>query len=141
MNALGIHLLIEMQDCSPISLDDIDHVRNAMLTAARETGVTVLGDKFHKFSPQGVTGVVAIAESHLTIHTWPEYKYAAADVFTCGDSFDPRIAAAVLVRELNCKKPQITEIKRGLSIGFRPSKTQMQTQVPVLAASKGYRGE
>lgn len=139
LNALGIHLLIEMQDCSPISLDDIDHVRNAMLTAARETGVTVLGDKFHKFSPQGVTGVIAIAESHLTIHTWPEYKYAAADIFTCGSSFDPHVAAAVLIRELACKKPQITEVMRGVSIAPRLHKTQ--TQVPVLTASKGNRGE
>ena len=131
MNALGIHLLIEMQECSPILLDNIDYVRNAMLSAARETGVTILGDKFHKLSPQGVTGVIAIAESHLTVHTWPEYGFAAADVFTCGSSFDPHIAASVLIRELGCKKPQIIEVKRGASIGSRPHK-------PVLsAASKG----
>jgi len=131
LNALGIHLLIEMQDCSPILLDNIDHVRNAMLTAARESGATILGDKFHKFSPQGVTGVIAIAESHLTVHTWPEYGFAAADVFTCGSNCDPHAAASILIRELGCKKPQITEIKRGISVSPRLHKPAMS------AAAKG----
>ena len=127
MNALGIHLLIEMQDCDRILLDDLDIVQSAMVDAARETGVTILGRTFHKFSPQGVTGVIAIAESHLSVHTWPEYGYAAADIFTCGTSFDPHIAARLLIERLGCKKPTITEVKRGvLSKGPLPHKPIQQ---------------
>jgi S-adenosylmethionine decarboxylase proenzyme len=60
-----------------------------MLTAAIKCGAVILGDSFHRFSPQGVSGVVVIAESHLSVHTWPEYGYAAVDVFTCGTTVDP----------------------------------------------------
>ena len=85
-----------------------------MLGAAREAGATVVGQSFHKFDPVGVTGIVAIAESHLCIHTWPEYGYAAADIFTCGEEFDPRKAAEVLIGKLDCSQPAIKEIQRGL---------------------------
>jgi len=54
-----------------------------MLAAAKESGATILGESFHQFSPQGVSGVIIIAESHLTVHTWPEHGYAGADIFTC----------------------------------------------------------
>ena len=79
MNALGIHLILELQECRPDLLDDLDYVQQTLLEAAESTGATIIGNTFHKFSPQGVTGVVAIAESHVCIHTWPEYGYAAAD--------------------------------------------------------------
>lgn len=114
MNALGIHLLLELKACDPNLLDDLEYVRGALLEAASSVGATVVGDTFHKFSPYGVTGIVAIAESHLCIHTWPEHGYAAADIFTCGDSLKPRKAAAVIVRKLKSREPTITEIRRGL---------------------------
>ena len=85
-----------------------------MLRAARETGATVIDTIFHQFSPQGVTGVVAIAESHLCIHTWPELGYAAVDIFTCGESFDPDEAASLIVEAVECKDPEVTEVERGL---------------------------
>jgi S-adenosylmethionine decarboxylase proenzyme len=85
-----------------------------MLTAAQDVGATVVGESFHRFSPQGVTGILAIAESHISIHTWPEYAYAAADIFSCGSSFHPREAAARLVDQLESRDPQIKEIQRGL---------------------------
>ena len=84
-----------------------------MKGAAERSGATIIGESFHKFDPIGVTGIVAIAESHLCIHTWPEYKYAAADVFTCGDGFDPREVARLLIEKLSCANPMITEIQRG----------------------------
>ena len=84
-----------------------------MLGAAKAVGATVINDTFHKFSPYGITGVVVIAESHLCIHTWPEYSYAAVDIFTCGDGFDPRNAAKYLIEELGSTKPNVTELKRG----------------------------
>ena len=84
MDALGRHLLLELNDCNREVLDDLDYIRQAMRGAAEQAGATIVGESFHKFDPIGVTGIVAIAESHLCIHTWPEYGYAAADVFTCG---------------------------------------------------------
>ncbi len=84
-----------------------------MLDAAEETGATVIGEIFHQFSPQGVTGVVAIAESHLCIHTWPEYGYAAVDIFTCGEGFDPTEASRIIVDRLESRDHDVTEVMRG----------------------------
>ena len=85
-----------------------------MLHAAEETGATVIGEIFHQFSPQGVTGVVAIAESHVCIHTWPEFGYAAVDIFTCGEGFEPTDAAALIIEQLESRSPEITEVARGV---------------------------
>jgi S-adenosylmethionine decarboxylase len=84
-----------------------------MLNAAMETGATVIGQIFHQFNPQGVTGVIAIAESHLCVHTWPEYSYAAVDIFTCGESFEPREAARLIIDAIESSDPELTEIIRG----------------------------
>ena len=84
-----------------------------MMNAAEETGATIIGEIFHQFAPQGVTGVVAIAESHLCIHTWPEHGYAAVDIFTCGASFDPTEAARLIVEKLESRDSDITEVIRG----------------------------
>ena len=116
MNALGRHLLIELQDCNREVLNDLDFLRNAMLEAAVECGATVLGDSFHHFNPQGVSGVVVIAESHLSIHTWPEYGYAAVDVFTCGTTVEPTRAAEALIVKLGARKHSLMEIQRGLLV-------------------------
>jgi S-adenosylmethionine decarboxylase proenzyme len=114
LNALGKHLLLELQGCSEEVLDDVGFLREAMLSAANECGATVVGESFHQFSPQGVSGVVVIAESHLFIHTWPEYGYAAADIFTCGNSVQPETAAQVLLRKLNSKNHSMVEMRRGI---------------------------
>lgn len=114
MNALGKHLLIELQDCDREVLNDLGYLREALMEAAVECGATVLGESFHPFNPQGVSGVVVIAESHLSIHTWPEYGYAAADIFTCGDSVQPEKAAEVLIDRLGAKNHSVIEIQRGL---------------------------
>lgn len=114
MNALGLHVLLELRDCNRALLDDLSFVRSTLLRAARETGATVINDIFHQFSPQGVTGVVAIAESHLCIHTWPEHGYAAADIFTCGDDFSPTDAASIIIAAFECEDPEVTEVTRGL---------------------------
>ena len=85
-----------------------------MLAAASEAKATVLGESFHQFSPQGVSGVVIIAESHLFIHTWPECGYAAVDIFTCGNFVQPEKAAQKIIRGLGAKNPSILEIRRGI---------------------------
>ena len=116
MNALGRHLLVELHDCDREALNDLEFIREVMLQAAISCGAEVLGDSFHRFSPQGVSGVVVIAESHISIHTWPEHGYAAADVFTCGTKVNPEIAAEVLIEKLGSKSHTLTEILRGVLI-------------------------
>jgi S-adenosylmethionine decarboxylase proenzyme len=114
LNALGTQILLELKDCNRDLLNDLPHIRDSLLQAARKTGATVIGQSFHQFSPQGVTGVIAIAESHLCIHTWPEYGYAAVDIFTCGEGFKPLDAVALVVDSLECADHSVTEIQRGV---------------------------
>lgn len=114
MNALGRHLLLELKDCNGDVLNDLDFLRNCLCETAEQIGATVVNDSFHQFCPQGVSGVVVIAESHICIHTWPEYNYAAVDVFTCGDSVDPQEAVRLLVEKLGSKDPSFIELKRGI---------------------------
>ena len=114
MNALGKHLLLELKDCNKEVLNDLSFLKDTLVTAANECGATVLGESFHQFNPQGVSGVVVIAESHLFIHTWPEYGYAAADIFTCGNSVQPEKAAELLIEKLSPNNHSIIEIQRGI---------------------------
>ena len=114
MNALGKHLLLELKDCNKEVLNDVGFLKGALITAAGEAGAIVLGESFHQFNPQGVSGVVIIAESHLCIHTWPEYGYAAVDIFTCGNSVQPEKAAEILVGKLGSKSHSMMEIQRGI---------------------------
>ena len=116
MTVLGYHVLLELRDCNPTLLNDLNYIRQAMLTAANDVGATVVGESFHRFSPQGVTGILAIAESHISIHTWPEYGYAAADIFTCGSTFPPMEAAGRLAEKLECRDAEFKEIERGLVV-------------------------
>lgn len=114
MYALGTHLLVELRECNPEILRSFDRVRSIMVSAARDAKATVIDVSFHEFNPFGISGVVVIAESHLTIHTWPEYNYAAVDIFTCGDIIKPEVAASYLITEFECKNPSIVEMKRGI---------------------------
>lgn len=114
MKALGTHLLLELKSCKVELLDDLPFIQDALIYAAQSTGATIIGHTFHKFSPQGVTGVVAIAESHVCIHTWPEHAYAAADIFTCGEGFDPQKASDILVEKLEAKDVSVQELQRGI---------------------------
>lgn len=113
MNALGLQLILELRECNALLLDDLNFLRDNLIAAALSMGATIVGQTFHKFSPQGVTGVVAIAESHLCIHTWPEYCYAALDIFSCSEEFDCHGTAQLLVSKLEAKDYSITELKRG----------------------------
>lgn len=113
MNPLGTHLLLDLRQCNPDLLDDLQYIKQAMMRAATEAGATVLGENFHKFNPLGVTGIIAISESHLAIHTWPEHGYAAVDIFTCGSSFGYQKAAQLIIERLECAEHRTTELKRG----------------------------
>jgi len=114
LNALGKHLLLELKDCDKGVLDELSFLKGILLAAAGEAGATVLGESFHQFKPQGVSGVVMIAESHLLIHTWPEHGYAAVDIFTCGNSVQPEKAAELIIRKLKAKNYSILEMQRGI---------------------------
>jgi len=114
MKALGIHLLIELTSCNRHKIDSVDYLEKIMAQAAEIAGATVLKTAFQDFNPQGVSGVVVIAESHLTIHTWPEYGYAAIDIFTCGSRVDPWRAAAYLKEHLEAGDVQIRDFRRGI---------------------------
>ena len=121
MNALGTHVMLELRDCNPQLLDDLAYIKDVMIRAADGVGAQILGESFHQFYPQGVTGIVAIAESHLCIHTWPEYGYAAADIFTCGTSIKPQEAAQFIIDQLESQEPSIVEVKRGISPQLVPA--------------------
>lgn len=95
-------------------LDDLEFLKQSLHSAAVRSGATVVGDSFYHFSPQGVSGVVNIAESHISIHTWPECGYAALDVFTCGDRVEPEEAARLISESLEAKHCSLVELKRGL---------------------------
>ncbi|HHY06547.1 MAG TPA: S-adenosylmethionine decarboxylase proenzyme [Clostridia bacterium] len=118
MNALGRHVLAEIFGCSFEVLNDVKKVEENMVNAALEAGAEVREYVFHKFSPQGVSGVVVISESHLAIHTWPELGYAAVDVFTCGEKVNPWDACNFLVEKFKAEYMTANEVKRGLIEGM-----------------------
>ncbi len=113
LKALGRHLILEFYGCTPEALDHKEKIEEILVSAAENAGAHVIHPFFHKFSPQGVSGMVIIAESHLSIHTWPEYGYAAVDVFVCGDYVDCDLAYETIRSALEAKSSQIMEFKRG----------------------------
>lgn len=112
--SLSEHILADFYGCTESILKDNELIQQYMHEAAEKANATIVSEKFHTFSPWGVSGVIIIKESHLTIHTWPEYKYAAVDLFTCGDTLDLRSAMQYLEEKLGCKKMEYNDISRGL---------------------------
>jgi S-adenosylmethionine decarboxylase len=113
LKTIGRHLIAEFYGCNRETLDDPERIRRHMLAAAEKVGATVVGEVFHRFSPQGVSGSVVIAESHLSIHTWPETGYVAVDIYTCG-GLDPRPGFRHLAGVLEADSCRVQEIVRGL---------------------------
>ncbi|OUM98079.1 MAG: S-adenosylmethionine decarboxylase proenzyme [Firmicutes bacterium ZCTH02-B6] len=116
-HALGRHILCEAYGCDPEVLNDRRVVEQIMVDAALLAGAEVREVAFHKFSPQGVSGVVVISESHLAIHTWPELGYAAIDVFTCGSTVDPWEACNYLIKMFRATMVETQEVARGIQPG------------------------
>ncbi len=119
MNALGRHLLLELFDCDPDAINNLEAVKAVLIEAAKRAQATIVDVVFHEFNPFGVSGVVVIAESHLSIHTWPEYRYAAVDVFSCGDVLQPEVAVSYLVEQFGARRTSIVELQRGMFINAR----------------------
>jgi len=114
VQALGRHMLLELFDCDAEAINSLDVVKSAMVEAAKRAQATIVDVVFHEFNPFGISGVVVIAESHLAIHTWPEYRYAAVDVFSCGEVLQPKEAVDYLVEQLGAARASIVELQRGV---------------------------
>lgn len=114
MEALGRQILVEYYDCDSNKLNDVEFIETAFIEATKASKATIITHNFHKFSPYGVSGVIVIAESHVSIHTWPEYNYAAVDIFTCGDTIDPWVIQEHLKNSLESKNTSSMEMKRGM---------------------------
>jgi S-adenosylmethionine decarboxylase len=106
-------ILIDLYECDHDRLVDAERIRQEMLRAAKVMGAEIVGDSFHTFEPWGVSGTVTIAESHLAIHTWPEYNFAAVTFETCGSRMDHQKACDHLIRYFRSRQPKITHQKRG----------------------------
>ena len=114
MQALGRQILVEYYDCDPEVLNDVSQIESILIEGTRKSKASIISHNFHKFSPHGVSGTVVIAESHVAIHTWPEYGYAAVDIFTCGETIDPWIIQDYLRSRFDSKNVSSMEMKRGM---------------------------
>ena len=114
MEALGRHFLIELWDAE--NLSDPTMGEEALIETVRATGATLLDTRIVPFPNGGYSGVCILAESHLTIHTWPEHNYAAVDMFTCGPNMDFDAGIDMLKKYFAPKQMQVAEVRRGLMV-------------------------
>ncbi len=113
MTPLGVQWTADLYGCDTALLDDQEQIATFVLEAARVAQATIVSSQFHKFAPQGVSGVVVIAESHIAIHTWPELGYAALDLFTCGDRLLAEEGFRKLAERLGATEVVCTRHTRG----------------------------
>lgn len=113
----GTHCICELYECPPALLNDEQFVKQALREAVNQGMATLLHEVSHRFHPQGVTALGLIAESHIAIHTWPEYSYAAVDVFTCGNRADAEKACRYLIRALQAGRHSLRKLSRGAELG------------------------
>jgi len=136
MKALGRQILVEYYECNSDIINDVDQIEEILLGATKASKASIISHNFHKFSPHGVSGTIVIAESHVAIHTWPEYNYAAVDIFTCGETIDPWIIQEYIKEAFESKNISSMEMKRGLfkvapgeELHFKPKDAQNFTSV------------
>ncbi|WP_100331813.1 adenosylmethionine decarboxylase [Bacillus xiapuensis] len=113
METMGRHVISELWGCNIEKLNDMEKIEQIFVEAALKSGAEIREVVFHKFAPHGVSGVVIISESHLTIHSFPEHGYASIDVYTCGD-LDPNIAANYIAEALEAESNESMEMPRGM---------------------------
>ncbi len=109
----GSQVVLDLYECETGHLDNLEWVKRTLVNAARAAGATIVETVFHKFAPWGISGVVVIAESHLAIHIWPENRYAAIDVFTCGENVQMDAATAFLTRRFRSRRAVQRRFTRG----------------------------
>ena len=139
MNALGRHLLLELFDCDPDAINNLEAVKGALVEAAKRAQATIVDVVFHEFNPFGISGVVVIAESHLSIHTWPEYRYAAVDIFSCGDVLQPEVAANYLVEQFGAERTSVVEMQRGMFLNSPVPDRQQEPGRRQLISPQSYK--
>ena len=111
---LGRHLIVEMMGSPVEALNNISFVDTVFREACRVGSLTLLKMQLHKFEPQGVSGVAVLAESHISIHTWPEKSYAALDIFVCGENADPDLALNHIKTRFEATTLNTRRLKRGI---------------------------
>lgn len=114
MEAIGYHYLVEASGCDPEILADLDRIKEIMFNSAKLGKMEVKTVYFYKFSPSGVSGILVVSESHLSIHTWPENQYAAIDIFICGKESEPEKALDFILSSLKSTYAHVTEVERGV---------------------------
>ena len=114
---VGHHYIVEASGCNPKVIGSVERVQDILVKAAEIAGAKVWAISFSKFPPSGVSGVVVISESHISTHTWPEQRYAALDIYTCGAHVDPEKAVVYAVEAFGASSYHITEITRGINEG------------------------
>ena len=117
MDTVGHHYIVEGSGCNPDVISRVEQVEQVLVRAAEVADVQIWSISFHRFRPMGVSGVVVISESHLSVHTWPEVGYVALDIFTCGDRAKPEAAVQHALKEFGATNMHITEVTRGLEEG------------------------
>ncbi len=115
----GRHCILEIYECDQAKLNDEAFVRTTITSSVKIAGATLINLVTHSFKPQGVTGLALLAESHISIHTWPDIGYAAIDVFTCGNHTMPESACEFLSKEFAAKKCSLKSIVREIPAEFK----------------------
>lgn len=123
-NYLGRHFIAEFYKCNPLTINDSRAVECIMTEAASISGATIIKPFFHTFSPQGVSGIIVIAESHFAIHTWPEHSYAAVDLFSCSD-FLYKEALSHIRDSFQSAEYSINVINRGTAVSPSPQSSEV----------------
>lgn len=113
MTTLGRHLILEMWGCCNETINNVDAIKEILTKTTEVIKATLVDVICHRFSPYGVTGVAILAESHISVHTWPEYGYAAADIFICGNTVSPQNAASYMAQAFHAKEISTVKLKRG----------------------------
>ena len=113
MAKVGTHCLLELYDCPVDLLNDVAFLEQAVRDASSRGLASLLKQISHQFEPHGVTVLGLLAESHIALHTWPEHLYAAADVFTCGQTAQPQLACEYLAEVMQAKRHTLQHIERG----------------------------
>ena len=116
---IGRHCILELYQCDKAKLNDEAYIRTTLTSSAKIAGATLINLVTHSFKPQGVTGLALLAESHISIHTWPEIGYAAIDVFTCGDHTMPEKACELLSKDFLAKNFSYKNIEREIPSGIQ----------------------
>ena len=121
----GDHYLVDFHGCNPDLISTVETVRNVLLDAAVKSKSTIIDDRFHQFEPYGASGVIIIAESHFSVHTWPEKKFAAVDIFTSGTRMKPQLAIDIMKTGYGADRVDVVKVARGCLEGLQLSRNSI----------------